>query len=89
MTETKPRSKLIDKPKDDWNDNLDAAPRDGRKLILTPDGSIEVICFYKKTRQFRKGNWQHIEFWAVEGSNAAITFEPLAWKEKSTDMVWF
>ena len=58
----------------------DAYPYDGRNVMLTADGATFTAAYWRKTRAFRGGRWDHQAFWAVRNSKTAIGFTPMGFK---------
>lgn len=60
--------------------SVDTAPKDGNPLWLKgADGKI-IEAYWRRTRQYRKGRWDDIYFWAVYGQNPQVVpFAPALW----------
>jgi hypothetical protein len=77
--------------KSDWSRDMNIVPKDGMPVWLK--GHIKgqsqdaTECYWRTTRQFRKGMWQTIQFWSVYGRNPMpIKWEPNAWWREPKDI---
>ena len=59
---------------------IKTSPKDGRPLWLKSEDGKIVEAYWRTTRQYRKGMWQPVSFWAVYGKNPQVVpFNPTLW----------
>lgn len=65
---------------------IQSSPKDGLPLWLKGEDGKIIEGYWRRTRQFRKGMWQEIFFWAVYGQNPqAVPFNPTHWTRSAVN----
>ena len=63
-------------------------PKDGMPVWLKSDDGKIAEGYWRRTRQFRKGMWQEIFFWALCNQNPqAVPFNPACWTREQPRMI--
>lgn len=63
----------------EWN-QMSSVPKDGNPIWLRDKDGNAVNAYWRTTRQFRKGSWQLIHYWAIWGQNPQkISLNPVEW----------
>jgi hypothetical protein len=59
---------------------MPSSPKDGNPVWLKSGEGKIVEGYWRRTRQFRKGMWQEIYYWAIWGVNPqSVPFNPVSW----------
>jgi hypothetical protein len=75
----------VETPAIAWNMDMEAAPRDGRPIWNTYDGSEGVLVSWRKTRRYDAPSCKWVEdgFWALHNTSTRVSGEPLGWEKYS------
>ena len=74
-----------------WNNDMDAAPHDGQRVVVSADGNDEgVMAYWRITRKVDRKNLRYVTYgkWTEQLTRTDVQFEPMYWKPYVAGEYW-